>query len=326
MHMRQTTAVLSLALLAGCGTQGALLGTDGNYVFIVQDALTTPGEPVELNARLEEGDLLQGRPGWVIRFHRGDALFKASATEGDGSATVLFTPDDPGETTFTASVSPMGLQHAPPEARTFTVYARPPETPIVLCDLDKTVVATGFETVLMGNPKPMDRSAAVLHRIARNHQVVYLTHRPDYFSVKSRQWLWENDFPRGPVLLASVSGFLSGSGAYKTRAIRQMQEQFTNIQAGVGDKVSDAMAYHDTGLRSFLIVQEPTGDDPEPYRELADTLAELPEAVEVVTHWNQVEEAFFNEVHYPAKDMVKDLRSRAEELAESGSGSKEEGR
>jgi hypothetical protein len=186
------------------------------------------------------------------------------------------------------------------------------------------VVATGFETVLMGNPQAMENSASVLHRIARNHQVVYLTHRPDYFSRKSRQWLWENNFPRGPVLLASVSGFLSGSGTYKTNAIRRMQEQFTNIQAGVGDKISDAMAYHRTGLRSFLIVQEPTGERPEAYRELADELSELPEDIEVVTHWDQVERAFFKGAHYPAGDTVKRLRKRAETLAKK-SDSKEDG-
>jgi hypothetical protein len=324
MHIRTWIALAGAAMLTGCGTQGALLGTDSNYVFIVQDALTTPGEPVELTARLEEGDLLQGQAGWVIRFHRGGRLFKASATEGDGSATVLFTPDEPGEVRFTASVSPMGLGDAPPDPRSFTVYTRAPQTPMVLCDLDKTVVATGFETVLMGNPQAMENSASVLRRIARNHQVVYLTHRPDYFSRKSRQWLWENNFPRGPVLLASVSGFLSGSGTYKTNAIRRMQEQFTNIQAGVGDKISDAMAYHRTGLRSFLIVQEPTGERPEAYRELADELSELPEDIEVVTHWDQVERAFFKGAHYPAGDTVKRLRKRAETLAKK-SDSKEDG-
>lgn len=315
MNVRTWTAVVSLALLAGCGTQGALLGSDGNYVFIVQDALTRPGEPVRLSARLEEGDLLQGRAGWVIRFHREGKLFKAAATDEDGVATVLYTPDAPGQTRFVASVSPMGLKNSPPRTRSFTVYARPAETPIVLCDLDKTIVATGFETVLMGDPKPMEDSAKVLHRIAEKHQVVYLTHRPDYFSEKSRTWLWENDFPRGPVLLASVSGFLSGSGTYKTKAIRRMQEQFTNIQAGVGDKVSDAAAYHDTGLRSFLIVQPPEGDKAEPYRELAKQLSELPDAVEVVDHWQQVQKAFFQGKHYPASDMVKKLQNQADQLA-----------
>lgn len=315
MNIRMWTAVVSLAFLAGCGTQGALLGSDGNYVLIVQDALTTPGEPVRLSARLEEGDLLQGRAGWVIRFDREGGLFKATSTEADGSATVLYTPDAPGQTRFVASVSPMGLKNSPPEPRSFTVYARPPDTPIVLCDLDKTVVATGFETVLMGNPKPMKDSAKVLHGIAENHQVVYLTHRPDYFSRKSQAWLWENDFPRGPVLLASVSGFLSGSGAYKTKAIRRMQEEFTNIQAGVGDKVSDALAYHETGLRSFLIVQPPEGDQPKPYRELAEQLSALPEAVEVVTNWQQVRQAFFQGKHYPPGDMVKKLQRQASRLA-----------
>ncbi|MFW5816956.1 MAG: hypothetical protein ACOCWV_00320 [Planctomycetota bacterium] len=314
MNIRMWTAVVSLAFLAGCGTQGALLGSDGNYVFIVQDALTTPGEPARLSARLEEGDLLQGRAGWVIRFHRESGLFKASSTDEDGSATVLYTPDAPGRTRFVASVSPMGLENSPPEPQSFTVYTRPSDTPIVLCDLDRTVVATGFETVLMGNPKPMEDSAKVLHRMAENHQVVYLTHRPDYFSRKSRTWLWENDFPRGPVLPASVSGFLSGSGTYKTKAIRRMQQQFTNIQVGVGDKVSDALAYHETGLRSFLIVQPPEGDQPEPYRELAEKLSALPEAIEVVTNWQQVRRAFFQGKHYPPGDLIKELQRQASRL------------
>jgi len=67
--------------------------------------------------------------------------------------------------------------------------------------------------------------------------------------------LRDKKYPAGPVLLSTVGGFLKGSGKYKTEMLRRLQVGFKKIEVGIGDKVSDAAAYHENGLKSFLIIQ-----------------------------------------------------------------------
>ncbi len=317
---RRRLAVLLVILCgcAGCGTQGALLGSGANYVFTSTDALTAPGEAVSVYARVEEGDMLRSRPGAVVRFYTPDGRFyKASVTNGEGIARVPFRPESAGDHQLVVDVSPMGLEEPPPKPRRIIVYTRAADTPILLVDMDKTVVASGFQTVLIGDPEPMERSGQVLRRASKRWQVVYLTHRPDYFSTKSKQWLRRHDYPQGPLLLSRVDEFLQGSGAFKTQEIRRLQKTFDNIQAGIGDKVSDVMAYHETGLKSVLILPMPPREKAQAYRQLASSLGELPEEVNVVTHWSQVEKVLFQDARYPPGEMIEQLRSKADRLAEA---------
>ena len=312
---RWTVLLVSLAgfTAGGCGAQGILLGTTGGKLFTTMDALALPGEEVALQAKLQGGDFLRARPGYVVRFSRDGQLFKAAETDGDGVASVSFTPAAAGDYIFTAEVSPAGQDEEVPAARMLRVTCRDANTPIAVVDLDKTVVASGFHTVLVGTPDEMPDSPRVMHRIAKDRTVVYLTHRPDYFGPKSKGWLKDKGFPPGPVLLSTVEGFLQGSGEYKTAAIKQLQDRFKGIEIGIGDKASDVAAYHANGLKGFLIIQIPTGDDPKPYTELADDIDELPPAVQVVTGWDQVEKALFSGASYPPAETEKRLRALAAE-------------
>ena len=115
MMSRLIYALPALAALAGgCGTQGALLGSEGSYLLTATDVLAVPGEPVELRARLEGGDMLQPQPGRVVRFCRDGKLFRAAETDEDGVATVRFTPTGPGDLEFVADVSSAGMPDEPP--------------------------------------------------------------------------------------------------------------------------------------------------------------------------------------------------------------------
>ena len=310
---RWTTLLLFVGLFSagGCGAQGILLGTTGDQLFTTRDALALPGEEIALAAKLQGGDLLRAQPGYVVRFYRDGKLFKATETDGDGVARVSFTPPAEGDYVFTAEVAPAGLGEDLPPPRTLRVASRKAETPIAVVDLDKTVVASGFHTVLIGEASEMPDSPRVMHRIAKDRTIVYLTHRPDYFGPKSKGWLKDKGFPAGPVLMSNVEGFLRGSGEYKTAAIKALQKRFKRIEIGIGDKASDVAAYHANGLKGFLIIQIPTGDDPAEYTELADQIAALPAAVQVVTSWVQVEKALYSGVSYPPAEAEKTLRQLA---------------
>ncbi len=313
--MTRCTMLTALAALAagaaGCGAQGIILGTEGTYLLTVRDVVTPPGKEVSLVARFQEGDLLRGRQGRVIRFRRGDDLLKAAETDADGVARVAFTPEAPGDYVFTVEVAAAGLPDEPPTPRDLLVACRPPDEPMAVVDLDKTVVASGFHTVLLGNPKPMEGSVEVLKRLAADRTILYLTHRPDYFGPKSKGWLWARGYPRGPVLLSTVGSFLAGSGTYKREMIEGLKKDFAKIEIGIGDKFSDVEAYHASGLTSILILPVPEDPAAEDLETLAEQVADLPEAIHVVTGWDQVEAILFDGQSYPPGPMAKDLRNRA---------------
>jgi hypothetical protein len=301
------------AMLSGCGAQSLLLGTDGETLFIVSDALTVPGREVDLRARLLVGDLLEAKPGYVIRFHEpGGELYRVAETDADGVALAAYAPEAPGDYVFRIEVAPAGLDTPPPEPRDLLVACRERRTRMVIVDMDKTVVASGFDTVLVGDPEPMPNSADLLKELAQDHTIVYLTHRPEYFGPKSKAWLREQGYPRGPVILSSVSGFISGSGTFKTRQIAGMKELFPRIEIGIGDKLSDARAYYDNGLESFLILPIPEDGDAEEYEALAIEVSELPSEIHVVFDWREIEQTLKEGRAFPPSRMVQHL----EELAQ----------
>ena len=312
--MKRFPTLIVLAAMttaAGCGMQGLILGTEGSYLLTVRDALALPNEEVQLQARFQAGDFLRGRQGHVVRFDHGGKIYKATVTDADGVATVTFTPTQAGDYRFAAEVSPDGLPDDPPAPRELLVACRAAEEPIAVVDLDKTVVASGFHTVLLGNPQPMAGSPEVLNRLARTHTVVFLTHRPDYFGPKSKTWLKAKGYPRGPVLLATVGSFLKGSGAYKSEMIKTLKKRFTKIEIGIGDKTTDVEAYHENGLKAFLIIQVSQDASSQKLEALADSIKDLPDAIQVVTGWDQIEAALFGRGKFPRSAMEKRIRRLA---------------
>jgi hypothetical protein len=307
-------AVLSAGALGGCGAQSLLLGTQGEYLFAGHDVLGRPGEEVQLQARLQGGDFLRGQPGLVVRFSRDGQPYKAAETDNDGVAQVAFTPTEPGNYVFAADLSPKGFSSAPPPPTDLLVACRKADTPLMVVDLDKTLVESGFEQVLIGDPRPMPGSAQVMAALAQEFSVVYLTHRPDYFGPKSKAWLKAHLFPRGPLLLSDIGGFLRGSAAFKTAALEELRKRFSRIEIGVGDKVSDALAYHANGIKGFLIVQTSASATAAALRAEAKALDELPDAVQVVTGWGEIEKAVFQKATFPKQRVQQELVRRAQEL------------
>jgi len=306
--------LLSWLGAGGCGAQDVLLGAERGYLFAAYDALALPGETVELRGRLQAGDLLSAQRGFVVRFVREGAIFKAAETDSHGVAAVTFTPSRAGEYRFRAELSPSGFADRPPSPAELVVACRPRDAPMMVVDLDKTLVASGFQQVLIGEPEPMPHSQRVARRLAGRYGVVYLTHRPDFFGPKSKAWLAGHGYPPGPVLLSDVGGFLAGSEEFKSGALAELCRRFKRIEIGVGDKIADAKAYHANGLKAFLIIQPDPAAGAEALRTLAQSLQELPESVQVVTGWDQVEKAVFSKASFPRSQAQAQLNRMADAL------------
>jgi len=300
---------------AGCGTQGALLGTESSYLLTADDAISLPGRPVRLHARLQAGDLLQGQPGHVVRFYLAGHFYGAAMTGSSGVAEIEFVPERPGEYVFLVDVAPGGFPTAPPRPEQCVVVCRPADAPLLVVDLDKTLVESGFQEVLLGDPKPMPDSPRVMERLAEKYTVVYLTHRPDALGTKSRRWLAAQGYPTGPLLLSDLGGFLAGSEKFKSSKLNEIQQDFRSLQLGIGDKITDAKAYHANGIRAYLIVMPWDFPSPSALRELAGEIQrELAPQVQVVTGWKEVEQGVFEGATFPPARMVKMLEERAAAL------------
>lgn len=300
-----------LIACSGCGTERELLGSEGRYVFVAFDQLALPGEAVELRARIQAGDLLRPVEGAVVRFVRNGRLYRAAETDDGGVAAVTFRTDEPGDHGFVAEAAPNGLSAAPPAPREFVVACRRADEAMVVVDLDKTLVASGFEQVLIGDPEPMVDSVRVMKRLAGRYEIVYLTHRPDYFGPKSKSWLNEQGFPEAPLLLSDVSGFLKGSREFKSQVLEGLVSRFHGLRVGIGDKVSDARAYHEQGIKAVLIIHEPRPATPEALRRLAGEVRDLPSGIEVVWNWKEVEAAVFEDRSFPPSRIAGTLMDRA---------------
>jgi hypothetical protein len=247
-----------------------------------------------------------------VIFGRDGVAYAASQTDSTGTARVPFVPDSPGDYEFVAAVSPAGLSDPPPQPVRLLIACRTKDQPIAVVDMDRTIVASGFDEVLVGQPGPMADSVEVLNRLAARYTIVYLTHRPEYFGPKSKKWLADHGYPAGPVLLATTGGFLQGSEAFKSAALANLKDRFSNIAIGVGDKVSDAAAYHANGMQSFLILQVPPADRVDLLRGYADELAHLPADVQAVSDWRQIEAVLFEGASCPVPTAERRIRQMAE--------------
>lgn len=286
-------------------------------VFVAYDTLGYPGQPVDLVARLVAAKGLQPIPEATVGFYQDSKLLGSSRTDANGYARVQVTPGKEGDYQFAARVTavPAGV---PQEMLQITpspilLSARAKEAELVIVDLDHTVVDASFVRVLVGGARPMAGSADVLGKIARKYTVVYLTHRPDVLTRRSKEWLKGNGFPPGPMLVSQVSDVFD-SGRFKTAKLSALRRSYPNAAIGIGDKISDAQAYVASGMTAYLIPH---------YKRKADDMREMAAEIRklrgngrlnVVSGWDEIEQGIFRGKTYPAAAFAQQLESQAKRL------------
>jgi hypothetical protein len=284
------------------------------------DLLVETGQETALEASLGTGLRKEGLEGKRIQFLLGEQILGEAKTDGAGTAILKWkAPEKAADYCIRARLNPDDQPQEKIADADIFVAARDKDTKLVVVDLDKTVVQSGFFSVLVGVAKPMPGAAVVLGRLAKDGTVVYLTHRPDFLAPTSKRWLAENGFPPGPVLTSTMTTLLAGSGPYKTARLAAVKKVFPNVMAGIGDKMSDAKVYAENGVRPILILlPDWSEDDPKKFEKLADDLAALPDSVQVVTNWQQVAAVCFEKAVFLKRDMEKRLRDTAAELRRKG--------
>ena len=302
------------ACMAGCGLEHLIFGTQGSYLLTANDTLALPGEQVALKARLERGSFLRDKPGVPLRFYCEGLLNCRAVTDEEGNAAVPFRPAAPGDYLVTVSVEPAILEKAPPDPVTLLVACREADAPLAIVDLDKTLVASGFKSVLVGDPRPMVQSLPVMKRLEKDFTIIYLTHRAEFLGTKSKAWLHDYGYPRGPLLLADTHELFERSGSYKAAVLEGLRQRFRGRAIGIGDKASDALAYRQNGIDPFLLLSVPADAGAGDLRKLADSLDAVPESIQVVTGWNEIERALYGGQPRPRPAAQAELRQRADDM------------
>ncbi len=303
-------------LVGGCsGWTQRVFGNESPYLLHAFDVLCVPGQEARLRARLQGGAFLNDQENRVLVFRGPRGIVHRARTDDEGYAEIRYRPEQPGNYRFSVEVSHAeGSDERLPEPPELLVACRRPTAPVAVIDLDGTLVASGFEEVLVGDPNPMPRSVEVMQLVAQHYTVVYLTHRTDHFGPKSRRWLTDHDYPVGPLLLSKTGDLLTGSEDYKARRLTEIRRRFERIEVGVGDRFSDARVYLEQGMRSILVIHVAGFEEADDLRDLADDLDDLPEGVLIATHWREVDKAIFTGRGVSREEVRRRLLDRARRL------------
>jgi len=292
------------------GEQGVLF-----YAF---DTLAYPGKPVDLVANVESVEM-KSLAGVTVEFRRGEDVIGSAVTDSGGLAKLQWTPPKARVYELTAQIAdvPAGVEravmHVAPAPLIVAAHKR--DAKLVVIDLDHTVVDSSFFRVLVGGARPMAGSAEVTRRIAKKYGIVYLTHRPNLLTRKSKTWLSSHGYPPAPLMVSELEQAFGDSGQFKTARLKELREAFPKAAIGIGDKLSDAQAYASNGLTAYLIPHYDR-DDPKEMLEMARAIRRLDDRgrLHVVDGWAEIEAGIFEGRKYPPDEYADRLERDADRL------------
>jgi len=290
------------------------LGTDADCLMNTYDVLALPGHEVELRVTLDVLPFIGNTPESEVRFRMGKTFSAAALTDESGEAVTTFTPPAPGDYVFTVDVAPNEAFDVLPRPMELRVACRRADTPIIIIDLDDTVVTTNVLRLVAGAARPVAGSRDALQRLAKDYTVVYLTFRPDTLGLRSKAWLRRCRYPAGPLLMPAAVDLFRGSGGFKTRKLRELTDSFNNIAIGVGDKISDVQAYEDNRLTGFLLLHYRHYKDSEDYFDLVEDLDRLHKNTHVVYSWREILDVIYEGKSFPRSAAQQALRATAKAL------------
>jgi LNS2-like protein (lipin/Ned1/Smp2) len=135
------------------------------------------------------------------------------------------------------------------------VYVAAPGESIIVVDIDGTLTESEnaiVNTVLFGDDIAHRPNAPQALR-ATHHTIVYLSARGDQYTEVTRHWLSAHGFPDGPIVLAH-QGFVKPGPAQQQFKLDALHALRVPIAAGVGNRITDIIAYARAGLRPEQIL------------------------------------------------------------------------
>ena len=240
------------------------------------DQLAHVGEEVVLKTKLETKYIKNDIENETVLCRVADQELGAALTDEEGFATWRFTPDKIGDYEIIFHL-PDTAKYLPKQTPAL-LAVRTDDKPIIVSDLDHTIIdiKANYQFVFHNNEKilPLPGLPDILHELAGDYDIIYLTARDDTFVNVTKNWLDMYHLPPAPVFVCDLSEDRIDQGEYKIQALKKLKEKWPNITIGIGDKVHDAQAYLANDMTAYII----------------GNYYQLPEKTIQVTGWKEIQE------------------------------------
>lgn len=268
--MRSVTRLaltLSLALLVHAASAAPALAAKA-AVLTGYDSTTSTGGQATLRFKVERDSFIKfDLHGVTVEFRVGSTVIGTAVSGSDGYADLrVNAPQSAGDIIVTGAI-PAGGKYAARDA-TLLLAVRDASARLIVVDIDWTICAAKWWDVLWkanSQLPPVKGAVSALNDLGKGATVLYLTARDDGQMRKTKSWLAYWGFPRGPLYCSDDPRVLIDPHPYKSATIRMLKGVFANMPCGFGNKNTDADAYHDNGLTTYLFDTENAG----PYRSFA---------------------------------------------------------
>jgi hypothetical protein len=222
-----------------------------------QDALAAPGEPIALAGKFAYGPLDTDLEDEDVRVWLDDCdgwRMLGDFTTNDDGRIALEESIALGPGVFEARFQVLGDG----SGATSYVWVLPPETRVVVTDIDGTLTQSDFELfmqILDGSHTPVPYPGAV--DLTRAHAelgwiVVYLTGRPYRLTQKTRDWTRDLDFALGPLHVTESDDMAlpgeAGVGTYKLEWLESLLARGLIVDFAYGNASTDLFAYLGAGF------------------------------------------------------------------------------
>jgi hypothetical protein len=242
---------------AGVATLGGTLTAVGNAANPSgEDIVTPPGTPAAARARFSYGTTAAALDQEPVAVWLDDCDGWRSLGTHPTAAGLIDVPID-------GALTP-GIYEARFEVlgdATVTVsylWILPTGTHLAVTDIDGTLTTSDtelFVQILLNSYVPTAYPSAVeltTSHAAKRHVVVYMTGRPSFLSIATRQWLTDLGFAPGPLHLTSTPAESlptdTGVGDYKKAFLQSLTAKGYRLDLAYGNATTDIYAYEGAGL------------------------------------------------------------------------------
>ena len=242
-----------------------------SWTLSVHDCLTFPNQPATIEATLtRKGLLAEASPGGEpIELLVAGKVVTISKTDGNGRAFLSYTPKAKGVIPFTVRVGATSSIAVTEAGANLVVWERrSPMMAVEMASLMEEAVGQGPAVTLPGKEaegrRPMPDAAVELGRLTQfYYNVVYVMTENkavgtnDQVNAQARQWLKEQNFPVGHIVVLS-----SNPEAFGAKLDELHAAGWTTLKIGVGRTKAFAEAFLQRRLDAVMVPEPAKGEAP----------------------------------------------------------------
>lgn len=237
----------------------------------VHDSLTSPNQPATIEATLTSKGLLTetGLGGEPIELLVAGNVVATAMTGGDGRAFLSYTPKAKGAVPFTVRVGTTPRVAVVEAGANLAVWER--RTPIMAVEMSSLMEEPGGQGPIITWPgkeaegrRPMSDAANELGKLTKfYYNVLYVVTRDktmgpnDLVNAQARQWLMDQKFPVGHILVLP-----SDTEAFGAKLDEMHAAGWKTLKIGVGRTKAFAEAFLQRRLDAVMVPEPAKGEAP----------------------------------------------------------------